>query len=279
MFQLLPVRLLLPLCFLTFSSTLYAQWEQVSIPLRRSFNDIVAHKGHLYGVSDGLEGIYASVDSGDHWIKQWEGIRLFVNPFDSTFYRIEWHNLLYGSTDEGVHWTFVDSIPNDISHFPRLSFAGDTLYAYIRDNLYRRVPGGGWDLLHTFGNQTLHHCVVRGPRIWVLTDDFIYYSPDGGATWDFLNGIFNTKIGLAAAGDTLLVLHYVNGGGRGLSRSTDFGQSWQTVNTDLYRLSTHSRPFYAVDEQGNWYASSEGLSSWNLLWARAGAFLATDLEI
>ena len=85
MYTLLPVRLFTLLCFLAFSFATHAQWQQVPIPLRVGFNDIVAYNGQLYGVADGLQGIYASADGGDNWIKQWEGVRLFINPFDSSF--------------------------------------------------------------------------------------------------------------------------------------------------------------------------------------------------
>lgn len=69
-------------------------------------------RGQLYGVGDGLQGIYASADGGDNRTKQWEGIRLFINPFDSAFYRIEWHNLLYRSEDEGASWDFLPGLGN-----------------------------------------------------------------------------------------------------------------------------------------------------------------------
>lgn len=272
------------LVFVAFVSTysVHAQWDTISLPRKNGFFEISTHQGVLYGTAYFLGGVFTSHDGGENWTRTWNDTRRFaINRYNNHFYRIDWPNVLFRSTDEGANWTLLDTIPIEAGQNPLLTFSSDSVFCYARDLLYRLDQDTIWTPLFTSVNENFPACVVRGKYIWLMGDLIAHYSTDGGATWTF-PFVGGTITGLTASGDTVLLRHYVPGGGSQVfSRSTDFGATWQTDDTHPFiaKLYNDSNPYLASDDAGNWYTSYNGLSDWDTIWTKVGGYPAKDVAI
>lgn len=147
---------------------------------------------------------------------------------------------IYLSDDNGATWTlkYINDAMKGVSAFAFDPVDSALFYAATDSGLYRTRDGGAnWSSVTTWNSsQPVAFAVTTHPtqtnEIFVSASSesgssgALYVSQDGGATWQSRgspNGIL-----LFAPTQPLATL-YTSAGNNGLARSTDEGQTWQTV--------------------------------------------------
>src|SRR5512140_3571028 len=115
---------------------------------------------------------------------------------------------------------------------------------------------------------------------WIVGQQFIYKSTDGGASWNSQDTTNGSRYALCALNEN--VVFYATDAGappytRGIRRTTDGGEQWQTVDT----LALYYTDLQFVDPQtgfavgGTWGSSSiptvrkttDGGATWSTVWS------------
>jgi hypothetical protein len=261
----------------------YAQsqgWEPVPLASNVGFDEFERDQNRLFAFAKMEQLIYASEDGGKNWEKKWSGRRFSVNPATGHYFLIDNQNKLYRSTDKGSTWALVNEMPQDISHSPRLSFAGDTIYSYARDVVYRLAPGGAWVQIFQFPATDIYNCIVLGKHIWVQIYAFFMVSHDDGDTWSAIPATGST-IGMVATKDTVLFMYRSTNNINYFTRTTDLGSSYQSevAPQEINYLYKSTNPFISRDFNGNLYTSSNGLTDWQPYWKKIGTLNPNDVIV
>ncbi|MFN0158552.1 MAG: WD40/YVTN/BNR-like repeat-containing protein, partial [Bacteroidota bacterium] len=118
-------------------------------------------------------------------------------------------------------------------------FSSDTVYAFCREDLFKSTDyGATWDIISPYGFHlgAIGISPVNPQVMWISTMGFfvptgnnIHQSNDGGATWNlvFVGGGYPVRAIHVDPGDPNMV--YVGVGVRSLYRSSNLGQSWDTL--------------------------------------------------
>jgi photosystem II stability/assembly factor-like uncharacterized protein len=175
-------------------------------------NKLAAHRGITYALGRSRV-LYKSVDVGARWV-QVQTDRNFSAPFAANVQILHMlidknrilyastigngGNLIYASSDGGITWkrqTF--GLPENWNYFVLLRALQDALYFKASDDslngqtpsFYRTTDGkvatkldinfrpGSWSDIQ----------IGRSGEIYMVSDEFIYMSKDGGKTWKPLN--------------------------------------------------------------------------------------------
>ena len=169
-------------------------WERVLEGL--SYAPVVERSGILYAAIM-EQGVYSSTDGGDTWTPDPEGI---VEDFWQAGAASAEHVLfghwggIYRSNPARSGWTVSqDGLNNAFVHSLAYYADSNELWAGVEGSgLWRSRDGGGswelmvnglntWDISGIAPAEHLHYSVGR---MAVPTDDGIYISDDGGATWN-----------------------------------------------------------------------------------------------
>ncbi len=166
---------------------------------------------------------------------------------------------IFYSADGGANWKQVASADASVLCLER---AGQRLYAGLhhRGLLYSDDDGQTWAELPHLAARALtrlisghgHHLFAFGPL------EYVWHSTDGGETWTRLEELAGQQPLLALAASpqverpVLLV-----GTVKGLMRSTDHGQTWQTVLPAEEVTTIHFSPQFAADGRA-WAGTSTG---------------------
>jgi photosystem II stability/assembly factor-like uncharacterized protein/tetratricopeptide (TPR) repeat protein len=231
----------------------------------------------------GEEGIHVSDDGGESWTERKNGfgagrIELFVSPSDNSIFYLEGraYGDLYRSIDGGQSWDLL----HDVARFLALDSSGKGLYRIAAGELYRSSDRGqNWETIslpidsepsgiaiHPHDDQTIYVTYGRD------SPPYIYFSTDGGMTWDSAQGMESISDGKLyfdhEQGDVVYIF-----GDMDTFRSEDSGVTWDRCEqVDEWNSRSYSR--LVVDPRdsnrlilatrtGGVLISEDGCQSWD----------------
>ena len=280
-------------------------------------------RGILFAGTHG-NGIYASEDQGRTWMSKGRGVE-FPNIYSLNFAESEGELRLYAgtepahlfiSTDLGESWQEIPSVrsvpsvdkwtfpgPPHTAHVKNITFdprSAETIYLSIEvGGALKSLDGGKtWRELSGF-YEDVHRVVIpaqRPEKLYITGGDGIWYSPDGGESWEHLTD----RSHRIAYPDALVVhpdnelLMFTSGAisspgtwrktqtaDSRIARSRDGGRSWQVLERglpehihgnieamsmnvwpkgfSLFTGTTDGRIFFSDDEGENWSTIAQGL--------------------
>jgi photosystem II stability/assembly factor-like uncharacterized protein len=147
------------------------------------------------------------------------------------------------SADEGVSWSCMQDLPQNVSGFGIAPSQPSTLYAfggYPFQQIFKTVDGGlSWQMVKDLGQSFASGLSVSfedPDTLYAVLDHVPSRSTDGGVTWSPLAGLpagpdFNVVL---APSDASVLYAHSDGTsfGRLLFRSTDAGASWAPLSQD-----------------------------------------------
>jgi photosystem II stability/assembly factor-like uncharacterized protein/tetratricopeptide (TPR) repeat protein len=244
----------------------------------------------------GGQGIYVSDDGGENWTEHMSGlgagrIELFIDPSNSMVLYLEERGdgLLYRSLDGGQSWELFDD--TETAKFLAFDNKGESIYRMAEGELFRSSDGGeNWDALSlpidTWVNGLAIH-PLNDQMIYVTygreSPPYLYFSRDGGATWDSAQGMESISDGKLYfdhdQGDVVYVFGDIES-----FRSEDRGETWELCEwveewhsrsysrlavdpRDSYRLILATRGrgvFLSEDGCMSWNSSNEGIGNYSV---------------
>lgn len=193
--------------------------------------------------------IFRSTDNGNSWTAIENGIQRHDvqgisidnagNVFASNYYGV------YKSTNDGDNWFKIGDVP---AGKLECNSAGDLFLA----------GDGVWRLLK---NDSVWVKLINGATwtIFCSSNDYLYIdhtrSTDNGITWEEIPDI--GPFPCYAENSVGHIFKGTRSYGTGIWRSTDFGDSWEAINTNLPTLEIWS---LAVDSEDYLYAGTGGYS-------------------
>ncbi|MEO6039635.1 MAG: hypothetical protein ABIQ93_14575, partial [Saprospiraceae bacterium] len=253
-------------CLLAFAlaTPAVAQWDSFKLPCRPAVVDLLTWQGKVYATTqDG--NVFVSADDGANWQLVIQGNGLIIHPANGAL-------ITYQNRTDGVYLE-TDQVGAPSStlvpfaftyYYTRLNISDNQVYVSNGNNL-QRFESGDWQAIPTPPEFYFHECQVRGSHIWADNYAYVLHSPDLGLSWDTVAYDPHFNIGLAAAGDTLLINYFDSVQQvQVLRRSIDQGQSWTVASNvpDVVYIKS-GRPFYAQDaNQEHPSYSWNGLSDW-----------------
>ena len=156
-------------------------------------------------------GIYESRNNGDSWISIGKNLVgratcsavIGKTLFTATF--INDTNAIYSSTDFGLSWTIIDTLP---SHASNLFVSGSAIFITTDSNgIYRSLDSGkSFYSITGLLFRTVHSITGNDKIIFVSADTSgVYYSINHGDTWIQSNtGLSNTNIHALSLGRSKL---------------------------------------------------------------------------
>ncbi len=193
----------------------------------------------------GGSGLYRSTDGGSTWNEISSGLgrlrfELTLDPHISgMLYAQTEEGTLFRSSDAGRTWTLL----TDQGHGLAFDAGGAAMYRITNDLLLTSLDGGiSWsEKMLSFGNFDIWRVAAHPHESGVLFvsgggqfPPYVYYSEDGGQTWQAAEGMGITEVGRVTLffdhnqGNTVYGLDM----GGGAFRSTDGGRHWE----DLYNF-------------------------------------------
>jgi photosystem II stability/assembly factor-like uncharacterized protein len=212
-------------------------------------------------------GVHRSSDDGRSW-RRVSGlflVSLAAHPSGDLWSVIR--DTVLRSTDRGSTWQRHTPMPQLFFPLRRIAIAPNgSIFLVTRGNLHRSTDNGAtWSSISlAFGaysdiNNEVLITIDREGTIFAAIDFragspgsvFVHRSTDNGATWTKLENS-PSKVRMIFANDQE---HVLTVSALGISRSTDYGDSWRTVNigvpTDAYVQSL------AADAAGAFYAATD----------------------
>jgi hypothetical protein len=180
---------------------------------------------------------------------------LFAGTLDSGVYR---------STNNGESWTKSSSGLSGASLIINALLVKDSnLFAGTDDGVYLSTDkGSSWNISNTGISSAVLSLVKKDTVLFAGTTGRLYCSTDDGLSWD--------EPGLVVPGNvTTLVVKgsrlFAGKGSNGVSRSTDNGSTWITINDGLlgytiYSLAVKDTNLFAATNRGVFRSSND--SSW-----------------
>lgn len=224
---------------------------------------VVKNNGYLFaGTNDSQDGtVFRSTDNGESWVRVDDfpsgiainGLTVGLNG-EIIATATGYHNLCQKSTDDGTTW-------QDISHGQNIGW-GKVAYNSSGDLFMASWGGGFWKLPvgDTVWVNITGSLYPYVDCIFIGSNDYIYAaknrSTDNGATWIPLNIPANNVYSYAENSEDHLFCGTYNYGG-GVFRSTDYGDTWEAINSGLPIQDVRC---VTVDADDYLYAGPWGLS-------------------
>jgi photosystem II stability/assembly factor-like uncharacterized protein len=279
---------------------------------------------HGYGPDGGL---YVSADEGRTWAPRMNGLTsehiytLAAQPRDGRV--VLWLGVepagLFRSEDLGESWTDLPTLreapghekwtfppPPHIAHVKQVTFhpaQPDTIYASIEQGGVLRSTdnGANWLEIDSYSSdddsfyRDIHRLAIEPGdprRLHLATGDGLYFSRDGGETWDhqqgrkdrvgypdalFLDPNDDSTVYMGGAGDAPETWRTEGGAFPGVIVSHDGGYSWaelmeglqQPIHGNIEAMAMHSwsggLAFYAGTAVGDVFHSDRGGGAWSVL--------------
>ena len=191
--------------------------------------------GESIFMTSGDDVIYGSNDTGKTW-KQVLSLDYFnLASCGDDLYALGYHQLLV-SSDRGASWTAIDSGLTN-SYITSIGFSDAKLFAGTwTDGVFISTNSGtSWSATNSgLPNGEIRSLAVTqnaggGFDLWTLTDDGPGHLSGGGGNTGLQNPFTNCLIGIHDGTDSTILVGTTNG----ISRSTDYGSSWISVDSGL----------------------------------------------
>jgi photosystem II stability/assembly factor-like uncharacterized protein len=223
------------------------------VPVNQGFDS--AAKYTIYGLSSHGQkifaatnnGLFSSIDDGDHWISAGIGIKekqITAVLTTSKAYLIGTYKGIYRSSDSGLNWQQLVSIPpgGKVSSF---FINDDTLFAGTMNNgIFRSSDDGKhWTFLDSSKkiSDVLTSC-TNGHTLFVGgAQGEVFRSTNNGDTWESVGPKY---LGVVYCISAIKGIVYATCYGR-IYLSNDNGDSWAPIIGDY--MSDYTVSFYAVD--------------------------------
>lgn len=180
--------------------------------------------------------IYYSLDDGLTW-QNANGLppncySLHFAKKDSVLYASNYNGGILKSTDNGINWTSLSSVPDTNVGFIAVN-SSSIIITTDTSTLYKSIDNGNsWQILNTgVVTSMIYSLNVFGNDIYVGTINGLHYSPDNGLTWStisdkvcptgFKNTILNFNSNLFSTSNF------------GIFISDDNGVTWEMTNDGL----------------------------------------------
>lgn len=212
-------------------------WDSVSsgLPVNKVLSIAVADTD-LYATSFS-DGVYVSCDNGTHWSYASNGIVgsdiTSLSGNGSNIYAVFGNDSIFSSTDDGNTWV-ADTGLTGTGHIWGVTVIGTEVYVPTEGGIFTSSDSGKtWS--HFYG---WARAIVKSGTNLVLASSRVYFSTNGGVSWLLANnspsnsgpsGIFclaTTGTDVFAAGDG------------GIYRSTDNGEDWDDVDSNLTNITS-----------------------------------------
>ena len=238
---------------------------------------VLTQKGHtLYAGTNG--NIFYSTDSGDSWqqLAHFQDEVVFISGVafigDRIYVGRYMEEGVFFSNDNGKSWGQIDEGLTGRGG-PRLFASGTTLFAQMRDHVFRlKVDEKSWTQL-TLNDPRTKNTLEPDIRGFVVSDKMLYAATaDGnlfrstnmGNSWKSIKPktMQHSYDALTVVGNTVF---YIRDGR--VFRSTDAGNSWTTFNTNLTNqsilsITALSEKILYVGTSNGVFRSTDGGESW-----------------
>jgi photosystem II stability/assembly factor-like uncharacterized protein len=268
------LSIIIPLILINFS---YGQWiESDIIGGHSNVSALGIYNNTIFAGTD--RGIYLSTDFGNKWTSS---VNVYnVTSFASTAGKVFAATDDFGvilSINSGLNW---HPIHNGLTNLrvKSLAFKGSKLFAgtakpknsSIKGGLYATTDDGvNWNDAGLSGLD-VNVLIVKDSNIYAGTSSGVYFSSNGGNTWDSINtGMNNSQIFTLAAKDSILFAgsnHFVyisTNNGVNWENIKDFGsvtiQSFIIIKNNLY-VGTNRGIYFSDDNAKNWISISSQIS-------------------
>jgi photosystem II stability/assembly factor-like uncharacterized protein len=228
-------------------------WESVNqgLPLYDITCLTTDAKGDLYAAV-GDKGVYVSTDHGDSWTSlsaeiENEMIQTIFVDYDGTIYIAPRGKGIYKTTDGGKSWESMGlnfKIIQTVVKFPNGQF-----FAGGNDGIYRLDDTtNGWEHIRDIPEEPVHTFAYEAATNSIYAGTYglgVLRSRNNGDSWTYVNnGFADVALGwieeLAIDDDNTIyasVSHWYYGG---LYYSTDEGENWTEIETDISHKEFHS---------------------------------------
>ncbi|MCE3278445.1 MAG: two component regulator propeller domain protein [Bacteroidetes bacterium] len=232
-----------------------------------NISSITTHQGCIFICDD--RGIRKSIDEGLSWSVSNNNISTnkiysIIGNSTSVFAGSPRYGI-WRSVDQGNSWLLVHAAPSIWTAVDEITTDEDTICAVQRNLLISKDNGNSWSSY--LQGKTLMSAAKKGNHI-CASDVWgnIYFSSDGGNTWDSLHTTLSMYFSSMTFHGNILVA--VGGGNtNGTFRSYNYGASWQIAEPNLnsIKISSLEGKLYACAYQGGLYVSNNNGSSWQQL--------------
>ena len=251
----------------------------------------------LYGTSQ-MGTLYKSYDQGDsrNWINHgdFDGDGYsdgnWVTPFEqdpnvaATLY--SGYREIYESLDGGATWSSISQdFGSNADHLKIAPSDSDTMYAAFGSNLYKTINGGSdgdWAELTGFSGNinsiAIHPTNPSKLAIATNSNDKVYVSSDGGATWSLATHDLPSFSALALVWDTTYnedILYLGMNYGVYYLRANE--TSWTSYDTGLPNVQVRELEINTADDK--LYVATYGRGLWRVNLFDPAALGLDDLQI
>ena len=223
-------------------------WTQTNGPYGGTVMALHATPEGTLFAGTGGGGIFRSTDGGDTWVSASEGLRvpparelpgiLVLTQKGYTLYAGTSSNIFY-STDSGDSWQQLAHFQDEIVLISGIAFIGDTIYVgrYMEDGVFFSDDNGkSWTQIDSgLTDRGGPRLITSGTTLFAQMWDHVFRLKAGEKSWTQLTlNDPRTKSTLepdirrfAVSGETI----YAATANGGLFRSTDMGNSWESIKS------------------------------------------------
>lgn len=139
------------------------------------------------------------------------------------------------SSDGGVTWTAINH-NSDVSYNGLFWVTDDIGYAFTRQRHFAKTSDGGQSWTISEAPTTNLEGIWFNDELngWVSNANTRYFTTDGGENWIFASGEGGYDFQLHPEDGSILVARYLGGNNGEISRSTDNGQTWRSLNYNCF---------------------------------------------
>ncbi len=208
--------------------------------------------------------VLKSTDGGLTWSAKTSGLPsnpwpsdLALDPHSPSNLYVGTNQGVYKSTDAGETWTAANQGLNNLNIFAVAVDPNATgiLYAatYVIDGstgtLFKSIDGGAnWIPAGFSANLIIYSITISSDEVFVATTGGIYKHLTGGSDWDHVCTDIVFTVAVDSAGSIYAATQSL-----GVMKSTNHGNNWNYMNSNLYG---HSITSIAIDTLGTPYAVS-----------------------
>jgi photosystem II stability/assembly factor-like uncharacterized protein len=210
--------------------------------------------------------IYLSTNGGTSWAEVMTGLQ---NSFFNVIYSYGANTFtgnrigIYLTTNNGALWIprnggFIAQSISDLAYINGILFAST-----YGSGLYSSSDNGDTWLTNSISNNNLSFLITLSNYVFVVSSGGIYKSTNYGVNWNLTGYTKNNIEAVTASGNSLFVGTHDNG----VCRSTNYGDTWDTVNTglsshDITGMGSNNGKIYAGTYGEGTFKSTDNGNTW-----------------